>query len=417
MDAKNLDWLQGLDSRIVLASRDIKVLSKLSWHADIQIDFLNGVEKGNLKLPAPVYSTVDLSENRAELSACMAALEGSDEPLQQYLFDTAESYHTLCLLLESIGKPELSTHSLTLYGGPTDVVSSGQVNNLEAAKHFLEVSQSYKQEESLQEIEYCISTETLAEEMRARLGEVFDEGLVRVEVDEDMVSKAAAGATRVRLRANTGFSEYDLEQLLQHEAFVHSLTAINGKQQRFQSFSLGAPRTTGAQEGLATFAEMVTGVMDINRLERLALRVVAIDLALNGADFIEVYRFFLSVGQTETESFNSAMRIFRGVPVTGGSAFTKDVVYLHGLMEVHTFFRWAVQHKKLALGRHFFAGRMTLSDVVKLEPVFKQGILVEPRYQPPWMIRTRALAGYLAFSVFVNRISVEEMGLDFDFES
>ena len=412
-----LDWLRPLDARIVAASRDIKVLSKLSWPAEVQTTFLRQVEHGNIQLPTPEYSKVDLAENRTELAACMAELQGSDEPLRQYLFDTAESYHTLCLLLESIGTSELTTHSLTLYGGPTDAVGNGQVNNLDAAKHFLEVSQSYKQEEALQEIDYCISTETLAEEMRARLNEVFDEGLVRVEVDADMVSKAAAGATRVRLRANTGFSEYDLEQLLQHEAFVHSLTAINGKQQPFQTFSLGAPRTTGAQEGLATFAEMVTGVMDINRLERLALRVVAIDLALNGADFIEVYRFFLSVGQTETESFNSSMRIFRGVPVTGGSAFTKDVVYLHGLMEVHTFFRWAVQHKKLALSRHFFAGRMTLSDVLKLEPIFKQGVLLEPRYQPPWMIRTRALAGYLAFSVFVNRISVEELVMDFDFES
>jgi uncharacterized protein (TIGR02421 family) len=346
----------------------------------------------------------------------MAELANGEDPLQQYLFDTAESYHTLCLLLENIGSAELTTHSLTLYGGPRDAVSSGQVNNLDAAKHFLEVSQSYKQEEVLQEIDYCISTETLAAEMRSRLGEVFEEGLVRVEVDPDMVSKAAAGATRVRLRANTGFSEYDLEQLLQHEAFVHSLTAINGGCQPFQCFSLGAPRTTGSQEGLATFAEMVTGVMDINRLERLALRVVAIDHALNGADFIEVYRFFLSVGQTETESFNSAMRIFRGVPVTGGSAFTKDVVYLHGLMEVHTFFRWAIQHKKLALSRHFFAGRMTLSDVVKLEPVFDAGVLLEPRYLPPWMTRSRALAGYLAFSVFVNRISVEELGIDFAFD-
>jgi uncharacterized protein (TIGR02421 family) len=346
----------------------------------------------------------------------MAELANGEDPLQQYLFDTAESYHTLCLLLENIGSAELTTHSLTLYGGPRDAVSSGQVNNLDAAKHFLEVSQSYKQEEVLQEIDYCISTETLAAEMRSRLGEVFEEGLVRVEVDPDMVSKAAAGATRVRLRANTGFSEYDLEQLLQHEAFVHSLTAINGGCQPFQCFSLGAPRTTGSQEGLATFAEMVTGVMDINRLERLALRVVAIDHALNGADFIEVYRFFLSVGQTETESFNSAMRIFRGVPVTGGSAFTKDVVYLHGLMEVHTFFRWAIQHKKLALSRHFFAGRMTLSDVVKLEPVFDAGVLLEPRYLPPRMTRSRALAGYLAFSVFVNRISVEELGIDFAFD-
>lgn len=414
-EPKYLSWLSELDGRIVAAAKDIKVLSKLSWHSGIQERFLEGVARGKPVLPSVEYAAIDLSANRQELAECMAQLAGAGEPLRRFLYDTAESYHTLCLLLEGIGTTVLSEHSHTLYGHPADAVSSGHVSNLEAAQHFLDVSHAYKQDEGLKEADYCLSSEVLATEMRQRLKEVFTEDQVRVEIDADMVSKAAAGATRVRLRANTSFSEYDLDQLLQHEAFVHSLTAINGKQQRFQCFSLGAPRTTGSQEGLATFAEMVTGVMDIGRLERLALRVVGIDHVLKGADFIEAYRFFESVGQTEVESFNSAMRIFRGVPVTGGAAFTKDVVYLHGLMEVHTFFRWAMQHKKLGMTRNFFAGRMTLSDVVNLDPVFETDVLQDPQYLPPWMTRTSALAGYLAFSVFVNRISVETLGDDFTF--
>jgi uncharacterized protein (TIGR02421 family) len=415
LDSNYLDQLASLDQRIVAASKEIKVLSRLSWHSSIQSSFLADAAKGILKLPEPVYPNIDLAANRAELATCMAKLKGDGEPLQRYLFDTAESYHTLCLLLEGIGTKALSEHSLTLYGSPTDNISSGHVNSLEAAKHFLDVSKSYKQNDALRELDYCLSAEVMATEIRARLCEVFEEGMLRVEVDADMVSKAAAGASRVRLRANTPFTEYDLDQLLQHEAFVHSLTAINGKRQRFQCFSLGAPRTTGAQEGLATFAEMVTGVMDIGRLERLALRVVAIDHVLNGADFVEAYRFFLSVGLTDVDSFNSTMRIFRGAPLTGGAAFTKDVVYLHGLMDVDTFFRWAMQHNKLDISRHFFAGRMTLNDVVNLDAVFESGVLQEPSFLPPWMKRTSALASYLAFSVFTNRIAVETLDADFEF--
>lgn len=60
-------------------------------------------------------------------------------------------------------------------------------------------------------------------------------------------------------------------------------------------------------------------------------------MALHGANFIEVFRFFLDQGQTEAESFTSTMRVFRGAPTTGGHAFTKDTVYLHGLLSVHTF--------------------------------------------------------------------------------
>lgn len=410
MEAAYLDWLAEIDADIVEASKNIKVLSKLTWDSTVQQTFLNGVAAGNLTLPTPTYPAIDLSQNRDKLATCIKALQGDDEPLRRYLHATASSYHTLCLLLEAIGTAELTTHSVSLYGSPTDSISSGNVNNLEAAKHFLEVSQSYRQSTNLDEADYCLSAEVLASEMRKRLDDVFEPGLVSVEVDPKMVSKAAAGATRVRLRGGTSFSEYDLEQLLQHEAFVHSLTAINGNRQtRFHSMGLGSPRTTGAQEGLATFAELVTGVMDINRLERLALRVVGIDHALQGADFIEVYRFFLASGQSELESFSSAMRIFRGVPVTGGAAFTKDVVYLHGLMEVHTFFRWAMQHKKLSISRNFFAGRMTIGDVVRLDPLFTEGILDAPQFLPPWMVRSNGLAGYLAFSVFANKITVEAL--------
>ncbi len=417
LDPSYLRWLARLDRDIVAAARDVKVLSRLSWPVEVQRSFLDGVARGRFVLPRPEYHKESLGPNRDALARVMTELTGDGEPLRRYLYDTAESYHTLCLLLESVGTVALTAHSRALYGAPNDQVSSGHVTNLEAAEHFIDVSRQYRLETSLHESDYCLSAQQLAAEMRPQLDAVFGPDMVRVEVDPDMASKAAAGAVRIRLRAGTCFSEYDLGQLLQHEGFVHSLTAINGKRQaRFKSFGLGAPRTTGAQEGLATFAELVTGVMDINRVERLALRVIAIDRALNGADFIDVFRFFQDSGQSEMESFNSAMRIFRGVPVAGGAAFTKDVVYLHGLMEVHTFFRWAMQHRKLALTRHFFAGRMTVSDVVRLQAAFEAGVLDGPQYLPPWMVRTNGLAAYLAFSVFANRITVSELGEDHPFE-
>lgn len=166
----------------------------------------------------------------------------------------------------------------------------------------------------------------------------------------------------------------------------------------------------GEDHPLATFSELVTGAIDISRMERIALRVVATDMALNGADFIEVFQYFINLGQSQMESFSSAMRIFRGAPLTGGAAFTKDVVYLHGLMEVHTFFRWAMHHQRLGLCRHFFSGRMTIGDTIQLAPLFADGTLTGPRYLPPWMVRTNGLAAYLAFSVFANKISIADLG-------
>jgi len=122
-----------------------------------------------------------------------------------------------------------------------------------------------------------------------------------------------------------------------------------------------------------------------------------------------VFRFFLDAGQSDTDSFSSAQRVFRGSPTGGGSAFTKDTVYLRGLIGVHTFFRWALKHDKLRLCRLLFAGKMTLADVARFEPLFDSGDLQPPRWLPEWVARANGLAGMLAFSLFANRIRLDQI--------
>ena len=112
---------------------------------------------------------------------------------------------------------------------------------------------------------------------------------------------------------------------------------------------------------------------------------------------------------TESDSFASAQRVFRGVPTTGGCAFTKDTVYLRGLIAVHTFFRRALRLRKLHLCRHLFAGKMTLADVRHFEPLFESGVLLPPRWMPQWVARANGLAGMLAFSLFANRIRLDQV--------
>ena len=407
-----------LDQRIVAAAKDIKVLSWLTWSPDKMADFLARWHRGAPKLPEIEYPPGDvLDEPMRAFSAAEDGLAALDDPVGRYLLDTARSYRVLCQLLQAAGTGAMAGHSRELYGAPGDVLSEGSVNNLQAARHFLKHSEQFYRATHLHEADYCIPAAIVKEDLEKGLGEVFPEGTVKVVVDPNLASKAAAGATRIRLRDETCFSEYDIEQLLQHEAFVHSLTALNGRAQpNITCLSLGAPRTTGPQEGLATFAEIVTAAIDIDRLERIALRVIAIDMALEGADFIEVFRYFLDAGQPETESFNSAMRVFRGAPVTGGAAFTKDVVYLHGLLEVHTFFRWALHNQRMHLCRNFLAGRMTITDAIRLAPMFEDGLLAGPTYLPPWMTRTNGLAGYLAFSIFASKISVDAIDEHHRFE-
>jgi len=98
------------------------------------------------------------------------------------------------------------------------------------------------------------------------------------------------------------------------------------------------------------------------------------------------------------------------MPLAGGCAFTKDTVYLRGLVGVHTFFREALQRDRLRLCRWLFAGKMTLADVVRFEPLFADGTLAAPRWLPDWVERAGGLAGLLAFSLFANRIRMDRIG-------
>ena len=415
--ASDIETLKALDTRIVSATQGIKLLSQLSWEASVQQRFLEHEQRGNLTMPEVAYPPIDLQPQLDELTRVVRDLGAETDPLRIYLRKTAQSYINSIRLIQSAGTPSMLEHSHALYATPGDSLSGGRLTNLEAAEHFLSVVTAYEAQGVSEEPDYCLSAEIVKSEIEQRLGDVFEPGRINVVIDASLASKAAAGATRIRLRSGTCFSEYDVEQLLQHEAFIHSLTALNGQAQPcFKTFALGSPRTTGPQEGLATFAELITGAMDMQRIRRLALRVVAVARALDGADFIEVFRLFKQWGQNSLESFNSAMRVFRGAPLGGGCAFTKDTVYLHGLMEVHTFFRWALTHEQLPLVKHFFAGRMTIGDAVRLAPVFETDCLAGPRYLPPWMARTNGLAAYLAFSVFANKIHIEALheGHQFD---
>jgi len=232
-------------------------------------------------------------------------------------------------------------------------------------------------------------------------------------VDPAMASKAAAGAQRIRLRSATLFTPMDVAQLVHHEGYVHMLTALNGREQpHLSSLGLAAPRTTWTQEGLATFSELVSASVDLNRMRRIALRTRAVQMGLDGADFLEIFRFFLEAGQDEYESFQSAARIFRGGDPRGRIVFTKDVVYLQGLLRTHTFLRKAVQSNKFYYAEHLFAGRLTLGDVIALEPFFESGLIAPPYYEPPWLKKRSCLAAYLCYSVFANQIDLAAIRLE-----
>ncbi|WP_372016653.1 flavohemoglobin expression-modulating QEGLA motif protein [Pseudoxanthomonas sp. 10H] len=407
--APDLAHHAALDERMVRAARGIRLLALASWPASVQMEFLERWHRGQAALPAVSYLRLDFGDARRELAAVAAAAD-PDHPLGLYLIESAESWNRAAALLESLGTAQACAESVALFGRPDQPLPGDGPSTREAARHFIQIASDLDHELIAPEEQVPVSATALALQLQSDLDDFFDGRVITVELDPQLIAKAAAGATRIRLRAGAAFSDYDRRQLFHHEALVHSLTALNGRgQPLLRSLALASPRVTATQEGLATFAEQITGSIDIERMKRISMRIEAVAMALEGADFLQVFRYFLDGGQNEAESFVSAQRVFRGVPLTGGSAFTKDAVYLRGLIGVHTFFRYALQQDRLRLCRWLFAGKMTLRDAVRFEPLFLDGTLVPPRWLPPWVQRANGLAGMLAFSLFANRIRMDRI--------
>ncbi len=398
-----------LDARMVEAVRGIRLLSLTSWPASTQAPFLQSVARGKPELPRVDYPKLDFSDARRELAAIMAAVD-QDHPLGVYLHDSARTWDLAAGLLEGLGTPAVDHYSAQLFGVPDQVMPGNGPSTRQAAQHFIQIAQELDHELLAPEEQVPVSAIALQLQLQGDLDEFFGGRVITVELDPALIAKAAAGATRIRVRTSASFSVYDRAQLFHHEALVHSLTALNGREQvLLPSLALSSPRITATQEGLATFAEQITGSIDIQRLKRISLRIEAIAMARDGADFIQVFDYFRQAGQTAEESFSSAQRVFRGVPTRGGAAFTKDTVYLRGLVAVHTFFRQMLREEKLQVCRWLFAGKMTLDDAQALAPLFEAGVLAPPRWLPTWLNRANGLAGSLAFSLFANRIRMDQL--------
>ncbi len=408
MDAE-LQALCALDRRLVEVAKSIKVLTYLAWPSDRRQIFLDAWRRGEPSLPEISYAPVDLSTERTALEVILSACDRA-HPIGDFLYRTTRSYSHVTEMIEVRGKPRFSELSKRLYGSPSDPVAMDHTTTAAAAARLLDVTRDYHTSCHLEEADYCVTPQAVASAI-AREAARLDVHKVAVVVDPGLSAKAAAGATRIRIRGSTCFSDADVAQLVNHELLVHTLTALNGQvQPHLTSLGLGAPRTTRSQEGLALFSELITNSIDINRLRRIAARVLAIDMATSGADFIEVFRFFIECGQTESESFGSAERVFRGGDVRGGGAFTKDAVYLQGFVRIHRFLRDSIHDGRLEDPQHLLCGRLAASDVPRLEAFFRSGFIARPRYQPPWVENHSRLVAFLLHSSFMAELRLEESG-------
>ncbi|HEV7778381.1 MAG TPA: tyrosine/phenylalanine carboxypeptidase domain-containing protein, partial [Luteibacter sp.] len=240
-----------LDQRLLVAVRAIRILPTVAWSASLEERMIAEYRVDRLSLPDVHYVRPDLDATRRELVAIEKEV-AEDHPIADYLRRTAESWRVAAEMLEKVGTAGFAEPSIQLYGRPGELIPGSPRSNLDAARYFVELADELGADLATDDAEGNIPAEALRADMAAKLDAFFGPGRISVEVDPELTAKAAAGATRIRLRGGASFTEYDRHQLLAHEAFVHTLTALNGREQpMLASLARTSPRVTATQEGLA----------------------------------------------------------------------------------------------------------------------------------------------------------------------
>lgn len=135
-------------------------------------------------------------------------------------------------------------------------------------------------------------------------------------------------------------------------------------------------------------------------------------MAENGADFIEVFQFLRDQGIAEKESYQNAMRVFRGSTPKQGP-FTKDLSYTKGFVLIFNYIRLCVERGKLSLIPLLFCGKTNLAHLHLLEELVETGIVKPAKYLPPQFKDLSALTAWSTCSLFLNQIDLKKLAIDY----
>lgn len=385
-------------------ARPMRVLASLRWPASVREDFL---ASGGEALPDVEYEPFD----ETPVLQALQEIRRSIYPgavVDDWLERVADSLEQTARMLASRGTATFLEHSRALYGTPQTPMRYDPTTPQQLADRVHEVLAGLDR--------FGLGLDPVRAHSAAEVADTLSAGVVAhfgpedapsVEIVEELSANALATATRIKIRSGATFTDRDAAQLLNHEAFIHVLTAMNGKHQHdLPILSIGHPGTTRTQEGLAVFAEFLSGTLELDRFRRLADRVLAVQMVIDGADFVELFRWFSDRSPSPEQAFESTRRIFRGGPVTGGAPFTKDCVYLSGFLSVSTFIRAAFVEERLDCVGTLFAGKLDLFDVPALIELRRSGLCRPPRHLPPWVLDPRWALTWLTYSTFVTTIDL-----------
>lgn len=264
-------------------------------------------------------------------------IEDIADPTLAFLFrDKRKEIDRMLSMLIDREKPDFLQSSIQLFGSIEESVH-------DVAKGLLVATPRLKAEgaELVDAEEFVDMAKAEMEYLRQQYSGLESKAELRKDVVGVSVSRGV-------LKVNDEFKvqRSRAKALIQHEVGTHVVTYYNGRAQPFRLFSSGVPGYEQLQEGLAVLAEYISGGLTNARLRTLAARVVAVNHLVAGYSFVDTFNMLIDkYGFKPENSFSITMRVYRG----GG--FTKDAVYLKGLLSLLAYIREGHDIAPLLIGK------------------------------------------------------------------
>lgn len=411
-----------LSEQVVAAQKPIRILDALKWDGEVEKYFFEHKCKKLPVIDAEFYArnnplTFDPQKKIEEFQEIdrnirrkLGQYSGVGSIMQRMCYE----YCRVVEMLVARGTPRFTEISQELYGSSKDAFHIGAPTlkdfGLLASAALENISD---QVETKKDIERYTSEDAI-KILSEKLGNYFQgHDQISVEMSDGIIADAAAGADKIKIRSGAKFSRRELRSLEVHEGWVHLGTTLNGLSQPICTFlSKGPPSSTVTQEGLAIITEIFSFSSFPGRVRRLTNRVNVVNMAEEGANFFDVYEFYRSQGIDEEESYQSALRVFRGSSLDGGP-FTKDLSYSKGFILIYNYMRLAVQRGLVTRIPLLFVGKTTLDDLHVLADLQSEGIITPPKYLPPQFEDLSAVSAWMVYSLFLNRLDLQRMATDF----
>lgn len=412
-----------LSESIVAAQKPIRVLDSIKWNGEIQQRFFKNKCK---KLPhvTPQYyeEKNPLSfdphkkiEEFHEIERSIRRKLGQYSGVGSIMQRMCREYTRVVHMLMGRGTPRFTEISQELYGSSEDAFHIGAPTLKDLATLVTKTLSKIKDRVATSADDKIFTSEETVAILGERLAGYFigASRTPRVELSDGIVADAAAGADRIKIHAGYMFSEREIRTFEIHEGWVHLGTTLNGMSQPFCTFlSKGPPSSTITQEGLAIITEVFTFSSYPKRVKRLTNRITAVNMAEEGANFLDVFNFYREQGLEEIDSYHSTARVFRG-SIPDGGPFTKDLSYSKGFILIYNYVRLAVQRGLVSNIPLLFAGKATLEDIHIIGDLVEEGIVVPPQYIPPQFQDLAALSAWMCYSLFLNKLDLDRLATDF----